>query len=379
MAFGNRGKYGDATGSHGWAGAGTVAWNCLFPLIVGNKPPMHYNNFIAGQWGYYGDDASKIQYEKNLAHTKNIYKVNFGNGITDGTDENFKTYESSSIVGDCYTEAEDTTVTPRSLYNAQLAKRLTADRRKAKPTAPVITSPGSEAVSENNTIVIEGLKLSIAEKVNVYVDNKKYTAVLKENNTFSLTLPLSDGVHKIYATQTIRGVEGTKCADRFITVNESLGNADYLQSQYDYERIHPVNDDSVISYDVYANIENGLSDEAMPLDVYVNGRILETDVVAVKANGYVLVPMRAVSEMLLAYVLWDSDTNTAVVVKNENSFSITKGSNIVTIGERFLECDFVARNINGRFMIPADFLAEQLNTEIKFDEKTNSVFIAEKI
>lgn len=378
MAFTNRGKYGDAGGSHGWAGAGTVAWNCLFSLIAGNKPPMNYNNFIAGQWGYYGDDAAKTQYEKNLAHSRSIYKVNFGNGITDGTDENFKTYENSSIVGDCYTEAEDTTVTPRSLYNAQLSKRLTADRRKAKPTAPVITSPVSESVINNNTIVIKGIKLSIAEKVNVYVDNNKYTAVMNADNTFSLTLPLSDGVHKIYATQTIRGVEGTKCADRFITVNESFGNADYLQSQYEYERIHPVNDDSAISYDVYANIENGLSDEAMPLNVYVNGRILETDVVAVKANGYVLVPVRAVSEMLLCDVVWDPDTNTAVVIKDENSFGITTDSNVVTIGEQLLECDFVARNINGRFMIPADFLAKQLNTEMKFDEKTNSVFIVEK-
>ncbi len=381
MALSNRGAYGTVDeGSHGWSAVGTVAWNCLFPLIVGNKPPMNYNNFIAGQWGYYNDDIAQLEYSANLVYSKSIYRVNFGDGIQTASDDNFKTYENSSIAGDCYVEAADTTVTPRSLYNAQLARRLTADRRNAKPTAPVITAPRAEELLNDNNVIIEGLKLSIAEKVNVYVDNVKYTATINdENNTFSLNLNLDDGVHKIYATQTVRGVEGTKCADRFITVNESNGNAAYLESQYEYDRIHPVKDDSVISYDAYANIENGLTDRAMPLNVYVNGRNLETDVVAIMSNGFVMVPLRAVSEQLLAEVLWNPDTNTAIVRKNDKSFSIEKNSGIASLGERYLGYDFMPMSIDGRLMVPLEYLANQFDAEININSETNTVFIKEKI
>lgn len=381
MAFTNRGKYGDAAGgSHGWAGVGTVAWNCLFSLIAGNKPPMSYNNFIAGQWGYYGDDEAKANYTANLDYTKGIYRVNFGNGIENGADGNFKTYENSSIAGDCYIEAPDTAVTPRSLFNAQLAQRLTADRRTAKPTAPVITSPRSEELLNTNDLVIEGLKLSIAEKVNIYVDNNKYEAALdNEANTFSLKLSLPDGVHKIYATQTVSGKESTKTADRFITVNESKGNFSYLESNYEYDKIHPSEDEAAVSYDEYLRIANGSVDAPLAVSVYVNGRSLESDVVPVMSNGYIMVPARAVSEKLFAQVEWNEQDNSATIMKNNKTLTLTKDSNIVSSDSASFECEYAPSLVNGRLMVTLELIADGLDADIRWDDKTKTVFIEEKI
>ena len=45
-----------------------------------------------------------------------------------------------------------------------------------------------------------------------------------------LIVELEDGTHKIYATQTVDGIESTKCADRFIIVNKKNICEKYLLS-----------------------------------------------------------------------------------------------------------------------------------------------------
>ncbi len=250
IQFINRGYWGD-TESHGWSAATSVAWNCLSPAIIGNKPPMTYENFIVGIFGWYDEKFASEKKKHHVETAKQYYRTS---EMMEPVPENFREYENSPISGDCYIESPAAPVEPGSLYKAQLAERLTGSFKNAKPNAPILTNPRGEDLLKTHNVSIKGMFKKGAEKVTVYVDNKPYEAKLNNADyTFELILNLDDGVHKIYATQTVNGVESTKNADRFVTVNESKGNFDYLESHYEYERIHPLTNSDVIPYDQYQN------------------------------------------------------------------------------------------------------------------------------
>ncbi len=370
MAFTNRGYWGIGQ-SHGWSAAGTVAWNCLFSAIVGSKPPMTYDNFMVGQWGYYSDAFAKAKRDSNIEYTRSIYRTS---EILDAGKEYYHNPEGSSFGGDCYMEAVDTSVEPRSIYKAQLAERITGSFKNAKPNAPVITKPRGEDGFMTNSIEFEGLYQMGAEKVTLYIDNKPYEAKLDEKtNMFSLNLTLSDGVHKIYATQTINGVESTKCADRFITIKKSLGNFDYLQSDYEFDKIHPLINSEVISFDEYQ--KEYYSDEVNEVTVLVNNVKLKSDVKPTIMNGRIMVPVRAIFESLNAEVSYDENTKTATGKRDDLVITISDNSKTAYVGGEAKELDMPATIVDGRFLAPVRFVAESLGADVNWQDLRRTAII----
>lgn len=370
IGFANRGIFGIGY-TQGWSGAGIMAWNCLSPAIIGGKPPMTYQNFIIGQWGYYDDEYAVSKTLSHANRMKSYWQVGSG---APAPAELGEVKAGTSFVGDCYKDSEYAPVEPRSLYKAQLAERVTGDFRNTRPNAPALTVPRSEDHYETGTVQIEGLYQKGAESVTVYVDNKPYFASLnQETNMFSLELSLPDGTHKIYATQTINGMEGTKCADRFIVINQSKGNADYLQSLYVYDLLHPTINDSVISFDVYqAQQTNETSDV---IKVKINGNELETDVAPIEANGRILVPARAIFEALDAEVNYDAATSTATTVKEGRSIQITENETTAYIDGKAVELDAPAVIVEGRFLVPVRFIAESFGAEVSWLDARKTVIV----
>ncbi len=250
----NRGYYG-STLSQGWSGAGVVMWNCLSNTLIAHKPPLTYQNFLVGQWGYYDDQDAKNRKYGNISSAKSIYKTNdISVGSVD--DSAFATQDGTSFVGDAYKESEFAPVEPRSLFKAQLAYRTTGSYKNAKPNAPAITYPRADTTLDSNTVFVRGLYQQEADKVTVYVDDVPYTATLS-TYTFNLSVPLENGTHKIYVTQTIDGIEGNKSADRFVIVNEEGTWQDYLTSNSNTELTSVLVDDPRLRYDEIEQDANG--------------------------------------------------------------------------------------------------------------------------
>ncbi len=229
IALANRGIYGTKL-SQGWSAAGSVVWNCLASAIIAHKPPLTYQNFVVGAWGVYDNQVSSYMKSKHISGFKKAYRC-----TSDyyGTDSEFLTEDGCPFVGNAYFENKSTPVEPRSLYKAQLAQRFTGNIKNARPNAPLLVCPRSEMVTDDSLVTISGTYQSGAQKVTIYIDDIDYTAILKEKeNSFEYTLHLPKGVHKIYATQTIDGVESTKTADRFITIGNAGENSCFLQSMY---------------------------------------------------------------------------------------------------------------------------------------------------
>lgn len=369
MAFSNRGVFGIGK-TQGWSGAGVVAWNCLSPVIIGYKPPMTYQNFIVGQWGYYDDLYSASRREGHILEQASWWRVGDNSPIPE---EATKVREGSSFAGNCYMESAVQPVEPRSLYKAQMAERFSSDCRKVRPNAPVLTTPRSDDAYTDGKLTIEGMYQRGAEKVTVYIDNIAYEAALDDTNyMFSLQADLTDGAHKIYATQTIKAVEGNKCADRFITVNGTNGNPDYLQSRYDFERLHPILDDNVIPYDQYQNANSSQLDA---ITVNVNGINLQSDVEPVETDGRVLVPARALFEALDAEVTYDETTATAYAVRESKTIAVTQDSATAYVNDEEIHLDVPAVIVNDRFLVPLRFAAESFGADVEWNDKTKTVII----
>lgn len=246
IASSNRGVYGTRT-SQGWSGAGVVIWNSLASAIIAHKPSGDYQNFMVGVYGVYNTEAAKAKKASNIQSYKNIYKTDnkVGTAFTN-KDMNFyfNTSGNTSLVGDCYKEGLHLTVNPQSIFKAQLAERVTGDFNNAKPTTPVIVYPKYDALLTDNFITVAGFCNMGTEKVTVYIDDVPYNVPVKEDYSYEITVNVKNGVHKIYATRTVGGVEGNKTADRFVTVNRVIGNDSYLQSMYAPKILSQVNGDT---------------------------------------------------------------------------------------------------------------------------------------
>ena len=368
----NHGAYG-TNYSQGWTGGGVVVWNPLVRLALVQKPRLTYNNFLIGEWGYYGDEDTNAAKEKITKEWKEIYRTS---KQSEATPENFATKDGTAFIGDAYMESEFAPVEPRSLYKAQLAEKLTGSYKNAKPNAPMISGPrGEEEHKVDNNFTIEGIFQKGAEKVTIYIDNQAYDATLDNKNyTFSLPMELKDGTHKMYATQTINGVESTKCADRFIVVNRvGTSNPEYLQSQYEYDKIHSTINDNVISFDEYQAPFADLQPEI--ITVKIGESMLVTDVDPVEINGRVLVPMRAIFEAFESDVSWDEATRTATSVRGNTVIKVTEDNQIVNVNGEEKWLDVPATIINGRFVVPVRFIAETFGADVGWIDLKRQVTI----
>lgn len=227
IALPNHAAYGTSL-SQGWGAAGSIVWNSLASTIIGHKPYGTYQNFLIGAWGVYGDAFSQIQKQSNIAAYSPKYRT-----ATQplALPENFATHEGTPFVGDCYKELDSVPVEPRSLFKAQLSLRLNGDYRLTKPNAPIIVTPRAEAAVENGQFTVSGIYQKGAERVTIYVNDIPYDAVLDATtNTFKAVIPFENAYVKVYATQTINGIESTKNADRFISIGNP-GDLSLLQPQ----------------------------------------------------------------------------------------------------------------------------------------------------
>ncbi len=255
IGFPNRGYYGDQT-PQGWTAAGCVAWNCLSHSIIVNKPLLTYNNFTVGVWGVYNTETSaQIKKAQSDSYQYTAYRYS---GVDVGPDSAFLTKDGTPMIGDGYKEAEFTPVNPRSLFKAQLSERFTGTITNGKPNAPIIIypRPDKEVSKSENQVSVNGIYEKGASKVYVYIDDTKHEASLNTSKyEFNTTVALSEGVHKIYATQVIDGVEGNKSADRFIIVgNKGSLNPQYLQSNYSANTLSLITNDERLTYNEYIDL-----------------------------------------------------------------------------------------------------------------------------
>lgn len=119
------------------------------------------------------------------------------------------------------------------------------------------------------------------------------------------------------------------------------------------------------------------------VDVYVNGKKLETDQSAIVYQDRTMVPLRAICEKLNCEVEWDGSTNTALIeneitmvaVQIDNYTLSKKDRRIEKETTKAVPIDVPPIIVNQRTLVPARAIAEAINAEVLWDGARNRVDI----
>lgn len=136
-------------------------------------------------------------------------------------------------------------------------------------------------------------------------------------------------------------------------------------------------DDYIITSPEVETSVNTENTEKGDIRVFVSGREVFFDSAPIVEDDRILVPMRAIFEALGANVTWNQSTNSAVVKKDGTVIAFTPGSYIFEINsERYL-FDVPAKVVNERIVIPLRAVSEVMGYYVKWNSSANCVSISE--
>lgn len=109
--------------------------------------------------------------------------------------------------------------------------------------------------------------------------------------------------------------------------------------------------------------------------IVVNYQVVSTDVPPMVVNGRTMVPLRAVSNMLDASVVWDPETNITTIQHTDSLVEINLNTLEVKINGAAVSLEVPVQVVEGRTMVPLRFIAETFRKKVEWDAATSSVFI----
>ena len=130
-----------------------------------------------------------------------------------------------------------------------------------------------------------------------------------------------------------------------------------------------------------AATNNAVLSKASTASIIYDGQELDFDVAPVNDDGTVIVPMRAIFEALGASVKWDQETQTVSAKKNSKVYTMTLGSNDISVSKddeviNTVTAEKAMQIVEDRTMIPLRALAELFGLEVSWDGDTSTVTIA---
>ena len=113
----------------------------------------------------------------------------------------------------------------------------------------------------------------------------------------------------------------------------------------------------------------------MGVTVVVDGTIVDFDVAPQIENGRIIVPLRAVFEIMGAVVEWDNDTQTVTATKGDTVVVLTIGDICPTVNGEIVEIDQPAIIVSDRTLAPLRFVAEAFGGDVEWDGDLRAAFI----
>ena len=110
----------------------------------------------------------------------------------------------------------------------------------------------------------------------------------------------------------------------------------------------------------------------------VNGKEIKGEMPPIIFSDRSVVPAREVFEELGAKVTWKASSQLVMVSMGKTSIKLIINSKIARVNSEAVTMEIPAKLINGKTMIPARFVAENLGLEVDFDSKTDTVIINNK-
>lgn len=107
-----------------------------------------------------------------------------------------------------------------------------------------------------------------------------------------------------------------------------------------------------------------------PVQVYIDGLGVDFDVLPVIQEGRVLVPFRALSEGLNTQVKWDENTQSITAIQGNNSIILEIGKSTALLNNNPLPLDVPPTILEGRTLIPLRFFSEALDCQVNWNNES---------
>ncbi len=104
-----------------------------------------------------------------------------------------------------------------------------------------------------------------------------------------------------------------------------------------------------------------------------NGKAVETDVLPVIENGRTLVPIRVISELLEAPVVWNGDDKTVFIEKDSVEIKLAIDNTNAIVNNEAYSLEVPAKIINNRTMVPLRFIIDVLGLKVEWNNQNRTV------
>ncbi len=109
--------------------------------------------------------------------------------------------------------------------------------------------------------------------------------------------------------------------------------------------------------------------------ILVNEKPVDLNVEPVMTDGRLMVPFRAIGEVMGAKVDWDEKTETASLALNDTEVNLTLGELSGMVNGSPVDLDAAAKLVNGHVLIPLRFVNEALGAQVEWNAENKQVQI----
>ncbi len=111
------------------------------------------------------------------------------------------------------------------------------------------------------------------------------------------------------------------------------------------------------------------------INVFIDGKCLESDTAPMIVGGRTLVPLRAIFEALGANVEWDGEKKMIHCIKDKTLMTLHINNREARINDEIVKLDTPATISNNRTYVPLRFVAESLGATVNWVANTQQIYI----
>ncbi len=126
---------------------------------------------------------------------------------------------------------------------------------------------------------------------------------------------------------------------------------------------------------VHANTTSVEAINSNNITIVMGDYYIKPDVDPYIYNDRAMIPIRAIAEAIEAEVSWDDKTQTAIIKKGSNIITLKIGSDKATLNGKTVQLDVAPQISGSRTMVPFRFVSESIGVPVNWDDSSRTVTV----
>lgn len=215
-------------------------------------------------------------------------------------------------------------------------------------------------------IITEPTKLDKYKNIRAASCGDEFSALVNLNNELLI-------LGEFDLDEKVSNVKSIECGMDFILINKTDGNI-YTVGANNFGQLGI----NIINKSGKAKLSSIYKEKSTGINVLVNSDLLEFDVDPIIKNSRTLVPLRGIFEYLNVEVTWDGKTRTVTCTKDEKKVVVKIDNDEALVDGKSVKLDAQPIIKDGRTLVPLRFVSESLGAFVDWDNESRTVIVVEK-